>query len=127
MAKKKTVNTKPRNTNKAQEPKAEETKPVDAEKEKVDQGSGDLLEVSNPATAPVAPTKLTGPRKFKVRLNCPTPLNENPAIVTAADGEEETARCEFCKLNGISNSKHPFEITEVNESEIVEVSEKLSG
>ena len=141
MAKKKTVNTKPKPvaTSTPVETKPVEEKPAAAPP--VDQGGSDLLEVPSPDRKPIgkstaeavnAALEISRPKRFKVHLKCPTPLTENPAIVTATN--ETNAHHEFCKLNGISNSKWPFEIAEVddsesdsdNESDIVEVSEKLS-
>jgi hypothetical protein len=49
--------------------------------------------------------------RFKVRLECPTPLLHHEAEVSADD--EALAWKAFCELNGISGSEHPRTIERV--------------
>lgn len=63
------------------------------------------------ATPPVAPAPAAPPRKFRVSLNCPTPLRENPYAVEAGDAEE--AKRLFNEHNGICGSVHAYSVSEV--------------
>jgi len=62
--------------------------------------------------APAPLPTVAGPRKFMVRLNCPTPLLYK-SLEVAADSDDE-AKQKFCEANGISGSVHPWDIKEVS-------------
>jgi hypothetical protein len=47
----------------------------------------------------------TPPARFRVTLNCPTPV-AHPELEVEAD-DEAAAWKEFCAANGISGSEHP--------------------
>lgn len=47
--------------------------------------------------------------RYRVELNCPTPILHRSLEVEAAG--EDAAKAEFCKANNISGSNHPWKIT----------------
>jgi len=58
---------------------------------------------------PAATERTTAhPVGHRVQLLCPTPLLENPLEIEIADPAE--AQKEFCRINGISGSEHPWKI-----------------
>ena len=57
------------------------------------------------------PDPSNGPRKYRVSLNCPTPLRDK-SLVLEAEGEGEATKV-FLKHNGISGSDHPITVVEV--------------
>ena len=52
-------------------------------------------------------------KRFRVALDCPTPLAFRWAVVEADDSEQ--AKQKFLDPNGISDSVHPFEINEMRD------------
>ena len=62
---------------------------------------------------PVAETlaQVPVPGKYRVELNCPTPLAHPVMEVDAAS--EGHARKLFCEANGIDDSVHPWKVTRV--------------
>ena len=51
------------------------------------------------------------PCRYRVELNCPTPLAHPILEVEAAD--EAGAKLAFCEANGICDSTHPWKVTRV--------------
>lgn len=50
-------------------------------------------------------------RRWRVTLNCPTPL-QFPSLEVEA-GTDEDAKAAFCKANNISGSAHDWQVEEV--------------
>lgn len=66
------------------------------------------------AAPPEAPAPAAGPartRKFRVSLNCPTPLKAKSLDVVADDAEG--AKRAFDEHNGICGSVHAYSVSEV--------------
>ncbi len=56
-------------------------------------------------------TPARGLRRYRVNLNCPTPLRDPTFVVEAAS--EDEAKAKFERHNGICGSVHPYTVTEV--------------
>ncbi len=72
--------------------------------------AGDGAIVHTPATASTT-APAAGSRRYRVNLNCPTPLRD-PTLVVEAFTEDE-AKAKFERHNGICGSVHPYTVTEV--------------
>ncbi len=64
-----------------------------------------------PAAAAPQPPTAPAPRRYRVSLNCPTPLRDKTLDVEAA--HEGEARLKFDEHNGICGSVHPYSVMEV--------------
>lgn len=65
-----------------------------------------------PLPAPVAPAPAERPlRRWRVSLTCPTPLAHREMEIEAAD--EHAAKAEFCRVNGITDSIHPWKVERI--------------
>ena len=72
----------------------------------------EAMTVTNTPKLPQAvPDSSGGKRKYRVLLNCPTPLRDK-SLVVEAEGEGEATTL-FLQHNGISGSDHPITVTEV--------------